>query len=369
MGNPWKDVSLSDYENHMSLEGIGQLQELSLIMKGQFNDFAASSAMVLGIAGGNGLEHVDVKKYQRIYGIDVNANYLEKAKERHRDLDNVLELQCLDVITDANQLPQAELLIADLFVEYVGYEAFQNAIKRVQPTYVSCVIQINEADGFVSDSPYLHAFDRLQEVHHQMEREKLTRSLKAIGYGFISVKEHPLPNGKKLVRLDYSNKKMIFRASNGAEILERISVDEDEAIRKYPLINHALVIVKIEGDYLLGFHKWRDDWETFGGLLEPGECLRECIERECLEELGLEGLDFTYLGLVHYQMPPSYWVKEWHEEFGGLYGISISGVMLKIIEERRRDKDEIGEIKCLKELKRMGAKVDEINEKLLEFFP
>ena len=209
MGNPWKDVCLSDYENHMSLDGIGQLQELNCIMKGQFNDFAASSAMVLGVAGGNGLEHVDVKKYRRIYGIDVNESYLEKARERHRDLDNVLELQCLDVIADANQLPQADLLIADLFVEYVGYEAFQIAVKQVRPTYVSCVIQINEADGFVSDSPYLHAFDRLQEVHHQMEGEKLTESLKTIGYGLINVKEHPMPNGKKLIRLDYSNMKAL----------------------------------------------------------------------------------------------------------------------------------------------------------------
>lgn len=368
MGNPWKDIRLSDYESHMSLEGVGQLQELSLIMKGQFNEFAASSAMVLGVAGGNGLEHVDAKKYQRIYGVDVNPNYLEAARERHKDLENLLELLCLDVTTEVEQLPQADLLIADLFVEYVGYEVFQNAVNKVTPAYVSCVIQINEAEGFVSESPYLHAFDRLQEVHHQMEREKLTESLMAIGYGLINVREHPLPNGKKLVRLDYSRKKMIFRASNGAEILERIIVDENEAIRRYPMINHALVIVKVEDDYLLGFHKWRDDWETFGGLIEPGESLRECIKRECLEELGLDDLDFTYLGLVHYNMPPSYWVKEWHEEYGGLYGVSIPREMLKAIGEKRRDKDEIGEIRCLRDLKKIGAKIDEINEKLLDFF-
>ena len=204
MGNPWKDIRLSDYENHMSLEGVGQLQELNLIMKGQFGEFAAASAMVLGIAGGNGLEHVDAKKYRRVYGVDLNAGYLEKARERYKDLDNLLELLCLDVTAEVDQLPQADLLIADLFVEYVGYEVFRNAVRKVNPTYVSCVIQINETDDFVSESPYLHAFDRLQEVHHQMEGEKLTQSLMEIGYRLNNVKEHPLPNGKKLVRLDYS---------------------------------------------------------------------------------------------------------------------------------------------------------------------
>ena len=250
MENPWKDVRLSDYENHMSLDGIGQLQELNCIMKGQFNDFAASSAMVLGVAGGNGLEHVDVKKYRRIYGIDVNESYLEKAKERHRDLDNVLELQCLDVITDANQLPQADLLIADLFVEYVGYEAFQIAVRQVRPTYVSCVIQINEADGFVSDSPYLHAFDRLQEVHHQMEGEKLTESLKTIGYGLINVKEHPMPNGKKLIRLDYSNMKaLVINCSpvrNGATA-EIVKIVSEQLSAKYEVKSICI------DDYVFGF--------------------------------------------------------------------------------------------------------------------
>ena len=61
---------------------------------------------------------------------------------------------------------------------------------------------------------------------------------------------------------------MIFKAKNGAEIIEKINIDENEAIGKFANLNHALVIVKIEDDYLLGCHKWRSDWETFGGLIE-----------------------------------------------------------------------------------------------------
>ncbi|MGN0352055.1 MAG: NUDIX domain-containing protein [Roseburia sp.] len=60
----------------------------------------------------------------------------------------------------------------------------------------------------------------------------------------------------------------------------------------FPTINHAFVIVKIDEDYLLGFHKWRNDWEIFGGLIESGESLRECISRECEEELGISDVSF-----------------------------------------------------------------------------
>ena len=161
---------------------------------------------------------------------------------------------------------------------------------------------------------------------------------------------------------------MIFKAKNGAQIIEKLNISEDEAIQTLPNLNHALVIVKIDNDYLLGYHKWRDDWETFGGLIEEGESLRDCIERECEEELGIRDMDFKYLGVVHYYMPPDYWNKEWHEEYGGLYGITLSREMIKIIEKSRLDKDEIGEIGLYSELKARGETIDEINERLLEFF-
>ncbi len=161
---------------------------------------------------------------------------------------------------------------------------------------------------------------------------------------------------------------MIFKAKNGAQIIEKLNISEDEALQTLPNLNHALVIVKIDDDYLLGYHKWRDDWETFGGLIEEGERLRECIERECEEELGINNIDFKYLGIVHYYMPPDYWNKEWHEEYGGLYGITLSREMIEIIEKSRLDKDEIGEIGLYSELKAHGKNIDEINEQLLEFF-
>lgn len=161
---------------------------------------------------------------------------------------------------------------------------------------------------------------------------------------------------------------MIFRAKSGAEIVERIYEDEDEVLDKYVNLNHALVIVKIEEDYLLGYHRWRDDWETFGGLLEEGESLRECIARECEEELGINGVEFEYLGIVHYYMPPDYWNSEWHEEYGGLYGITLPGEYLQIIEGKRRDRDEIGAIGLYSELKAREERIDEINERLLEFY-
>jgi hypothetical protein len=204
MNNPWEEISLDDYENHMSLDSVKQLQEMNSIMKEQFEAYPTDTAMILGIAGGNGLEHVDCDKYRRVYGVDINEGYLKAVTQRYNKLTGVLECLKLDLINEAEKLPRTGLLIANLLIEYIGYPAFQRAVKQTGAQYVSCVIQINtDTKNWVSDSPYLHAFDRLDEVHHQMEEKALTKAMEEIGYREILCEAHPLPNGKALVRLDY----------------------------------------------------------------------------------------------------------------------------------------------------------------------
>ena len=204
MSNPWEEISLSDYENHMSLESVNQLQTMNSIMKKQFSDYPVKTAMVLGIAGGNGLEHVSSDKFEKVYGIDINEGYLKTVKERYKDLAGILECLCIDLITEPEKLPHAELVIANLLIEYIGYEAFQKAVQKIDPEYVSCVIQINTDEAqWVSDSPYLHAFDRLDEVHCQMEENALIAAMEKTDYRIILNESEPLPNGKALQRIDF----------------------------------------------------------------------------------------------------------------------------------------------------------------------
>ena len=205
MNNPWEEIRLEDYEKHMALDSVRQLQVLSGIMKAQLEAYPMRTAMIFGIAGGNGLEHVDPEKYDRVYGIDINREYLRAAEERFEGLGEKLQLLCLDLTKDAGKLPEAELVIADLLIEYTGYAAFTAAVKQVGTQYVSCVIQINpeEEETWVSDSPYLHAFDRLDEVHHEMAPEGLAAAMEAEGYREILRESTDLPNGKKLLRMDF----------------------------------------------------------------------------------------------------------------------------------------------------------------------
>lgn len=214
MRNPWEGISLDDYENHMKLASVMQLQTMNKMMKCQFYTYSVSSIIILGIAGGNGLEHIRKDRFERIYGIDVNASYLKEVVRRYPDLEDILECLCINLVDEEDKLPKADMVIANLLIEYIGYDCFQKAIQYAAPKYVSCIIQINLEDAWISDSPYLHVFKGLEQVHHQIEEDKLEKSMLEIGYHKIRMLEYMLPNGKKLVQMDFELSLKTIRRDN-----------------------------------------------------------------------------------------------------------------------------------------------------------
>ena len=204
MDNPWESIPLSDYEGHMGSAGVMQLQMLNKIMKEQLCEYPVTTAVILGAAGGNGLEHISSEKYSAVSAVDINRSYLEEAKARYGDCGGVTEYLCIDLATQYERLPRADLIIADLLIEYIGHECFCRCVKQTGARYVSCVIQVNDGEGFVSSSPYENAFDRLQEVYCRIEEDELISRLRTIGHVPTLRKEYPLPNGKKLIRLGFS---------------------------------------------------------------------------------------------------------------------------------------------------------------------
>lgn len=207
MGNPWEEINLEDYENHMQLKSVMQIQVMNEFMNDQFYRYSVNTIMVLGIAGGNGLNHIKSDKFEKVYGVDINKDYLDECVKRYSELKDVFVPIHADLSDENISLPQSDLVIANLLIEYIGYKYFQNVVKRTEPEYVSCVIQVNLDDSFVSDSPYLHVFDRLDEVHHQVDREGLMKAMNEIEYNLIYEEEKALPNGKCLLRLDFIRKK------------------------------------------------------------------------------------------------------------------------------------------------------------------
>lgn len=160
---------------------------------------------------------------------------------------------------------------------------------------------------------------------------------------------------------------MLVKDARGNELLEVIPVDEEQAMTQYQPVTHALMIVRVGEEYLLGWNHWRKNWETFGGCIDEGESMRECIIREGFEELGLNGVEYTWLGLMHFKLVPDYFSPDHREEYGGLYGVTISTEQFAEAQKYRTDKEEIEKVAFYSKITDRD-KIVAIDEALLEFW-
>lgn len=118
--NPWKSIDLIYYEHHMKQDTVKQLQALNLIMQNQIYKYNVKVLCILGVAGGNGLEHIQPDKIDKVYGIDINCDYIRECEIRYGFLNNTLELINADLLDIENTiLPEVDLIIANLLIEYI----------------------------------------------------------------------------------------------------------------------------------------------------------------------------------------------------------------------------------------------------------
>ena len=82
MSDPWLSIPLADYEGHMGADNVQQLSALSDLFKRALDVCFPDSLAILGIAGGNGLEHANPATIKRIVGFDINAGYLDEVGRR-----------------------------------------------------------------------------------------------------------------------------------------------------------------------------------------------------------------------------------------------------------------------------------------------
>lgn len=158
----------------------------------------------------------------------------------------------------------------------------------------------------------------------------------------------------------------ICKDQDGNTLISVENMDEGK-LSGDPLFTHCLAVVKVGNEYLLGRNKWRNRYEIFGGCAEKGETARECIVRECGEELGLIFSEITYLGAMRFLLKPDYFSQNERTELGGLYGITLPDRNTDDLYGMIRDKDEITGLAFYSRVKDKEP-IALIDEKLLEYY-
>jgi 8-oxo-dGTP diphosphatase len=66
----------------------------------------------------------------------------------------------------------------------------------------------------------------------------------------------------------------------------------------------SLVVALRDGECLLVFNRWRQEWELPGGMLEAGETAREAAAREFTEETGQPAPELDFFGTALFRLAP-----------------------------------------------------------------
>jgi SAM-dependent methyltransferase len=121
--NPWSLVPAAAYEAQLGESGAGLLAPFSTLFERIYAARRPARLAVLGVATGNGLEHVDPAITRRVVGVDVNLSYLAVTRQRFMRLGPALQLLCADAEKVELEPGAFDLVHAALLLEFVDPRA------------------------------------------------------------------------------------------------------------------------------------------------------------------------------------------------------------------------------------------------------
>ncbi len=95
---------------------------------------------------------------------------------------------------------------------------------------------------------------------------------------------------------------MLAHNKSGWTLLEYLKVSEDD-IGDFDNVTGSFAVISVNGEYLIGFNSWRQQWEFPAGGIEPGETAREAAIRELYEETHQRQTDLEFKGLFKIKDP------------------------------------------------------------------
>lgn len=195
--NPWLEIPLGDYEKHMSHSSVGQLKLLNTLTKKYLELIKPTTCLFIGVAGGNGLEHIDTDVSKTVIGIDINQEYLDIAYQRHSNSINYLQLLKLDLTQHSQQVCSADFIWAALILEYTGIDKCLEFSKNNITPGGQLIVTIQSNNNLQSVSPTgIESVKKAGEIFSVVEPEPMLAKANEMGFVLVSKEENQLPNGK-----------------------------------------------------------------------------------------------------------------------------------------------------------------------------
>jgi hypothetical protein len=205
--NAWNEIPLSDYEQHMQHEDVGQAQLLNRLTSKYLHRYNPDYLLFLGISGGNGLEHIDASKVTSVCAVDINASYLEETQRRFIDTIKQLELVNVDIGSSTESFIKADFVWAALIFEYVDIDNCFSFINNNTRESAKLIITIQSNNGVQSVSKTgIESIKSVASVFKIVDKINLINTALRHGFEAIGMEENFLPNGKSLITCEFFSK-------------------------------------------------------------------------------------------------------------------------------------------------------------------
>ena len=203
--NPWTSFDIADYERHMSHENVRQLQMLSQLFKSQYADHLPKKLLYLGMCSGNGLEHIDARVTDTVYGVDINTSFLDVCRARYGASGYNLVLKTIDLNHAFFTDDKVDLIVCNLILEFVDVERFFEQVRLAShdDTVVSLIFQKKNAVQVVSNSGVV-AIQKLKDFNQEVKEADIEARIAEHGYQVRSKLKTTLIDGKELIRIDFA---------------------------------------------------------------------------------------------------------------------------------------------------------------------
>lgn len=201
MHSPWLDIPLADYEGHMALPGIGQADMLAKQFATLLAEWTPASAAVIGCAGGNGFDRINVGLTKRVVGIDINPQYIQELAYRYGATIPGLELYVRDIQEPVDRIAPVDLIYAALVLEYVEPLAVLRNLHplcRPQGILATVLALPSERIAAIADSPYA-SLECLAPAMHLVSPEVLTVTAAQAGFAPVASRRITLASGRQFV--------------------------------------------------------------------------------------------------------------------------------------------------------------------------
>jgi SAM-dependent methyltransferase len=195
--NAWLGIPAADYEGHMGAAGVDQLRPLRDIFADVYARVRPACLAVLGCGPGNGLDVVDPAVTRRFAGVDLNADYLALARQRHARLAGIAAWIPGDVAACALDPAGFDLIHASLLFEYTDPAPLLPRIAGwLAPGGVlSVVVQLPGGDAAISATGFA-TLQTLTDLMKLVPPARLRALAADAGLTETSARDVPLARGK-----------------------------------------------------------------------------------------------------------------------------------------------------------------------------